>query len=197
MEGFEQKIPEYKKVLEHPMDFGVALKVLPSKGNLVYEYNPFRNYRLTQIGYLYKNRLFTPRELLIELGKEEYSNKTDQECLDYIKGLSIWTDLDPTSETDPVIVEEGELTDFETDELSKLIEEAEFKADNTCELCGSTENIGKKLGWITTCCEECAKKIAKNGYYEIIRWRPNNIADGLKWYETNKQGEMIPQYKEK
>lgn len=118
MEGFEQKIPEYKKVLEHPMDFGVALKVLPSKGNLVYEYNPFRNYRLTQTGYLYKNRLFTPRELLIELGKEEYSNKTDQECLDYIKGLSSWTDLVPTSETDPVLVEEGELTDFETDELS-------------------------------------------------------------------------------
>lgn len=88
-------------------------------------------------------------------------------------------------------------TNFETDELSKLIEEAEFKADNTCELCGSTEKVGKKLGWITTCCEECAKKIAKNGYYEIIRWRPNNIVDGLKWYEINKQGEMIPQYTNK
>lgn len=119
MEGFEQKIPEYKKVLEYPMDFGVALKVLPSKGNLVYEYNPFRNYRLTQTGYLYKNRLFTPRELLIELGQiKEDSPKTDEECLDDIKNIGSWSGIVPTSETDPVLVEEGELTDFETDELS-------------------------------------------------------------------------------
>jgi len=45
-----------------------ALKVLPTEGNLVYEYNPFRNYRLSETGYIYKNRLYSPRELLIELG---------------------------------------------------------------------------------------------------------------------------------
>ena len=47
MEKFNSITPEYQKVLKHQMDFGVALKMLPSKGNLVYEYNPFRNYRLT------------------------------------------------------------------------------------------------------------------------------------------------------
>lgn len=88
-------------------------------------------------------------------------------------------------------------TNFQTNELSKLIEEAEFKADNTCELCGSTEKVGKTLGWITTCCEECAKKIAKNNYSEYIRWIPNNKEEGLKWYEINKQGEIKPQHKEK
>ena len=88
-------------------------------------------------------------------------------------------------------------TNFQTNELYRLIEEAELKADNTCELCGSTDKVGKTLGWITTCCEECAKKIAKNSYSEYIRWRPNNIVDGLKWYEINKQGEMIPQYTNK
>lgn len=118
MAKFEQNELKYNSVLKHGMDFGVALKVLPSKGNLVYEYNPFRNYRLTQTGYLYKNRLYTPSELLKELGQiPEDSDKTDEQCLDIIKGYTSWEGKVPTSETDPVLVEEGELTDFETDEL--------------------------------------------------------------------------------
>jgi hypothetical protein len=31
----------------------VLTKVVPTKGNLVYEYNPFRNYRLNQNMYEY------------------------------------------------------------------------------------------------------------------------------------------------
>lgn len=59
----------YKPILgTDGIKFGVGLKILPSKGNLVYEYNPLRNYRLTQTGYLYKDRLYSPRELWIELG---------------------------------------------------------------------------------------------------------------------------------
>jgi hypothetical protein len=33
------------------IQFNSMLKMLPQKGNLVYEYNPFRNYRLTENKY--------------------------------------------------------------------------------------------------------------------------------------------------
>lgn len=110
----------YDKVLKASMKFAVGLKVLPTKGNLVYEYNPFRNYRLSETGYLYKNRLYTPKELLIELGViEEDSELTNDECLDKIKASGSWESMGvPSTETDPTLVEAGELTDFETDELS-------------------------------------------------------------------------------
>lgn len=45
------------------INFNVQTKVLPTKGNLVYEYNPFRNYRLTQIKYEYQEQLYTEQEL--------------------------------------------------------------------------------------------------------------------------------------
>lgn len=109
---------QYSPVLKQSMEFGVGLKVLPTKGNLVYEYNPFRNYRLSETGYMYKNRLYTPKELLIELGVASEED-TNEECLEILKGYGkTWpSGLIPTTETDPVLVEAGELTDFETDEL--------------------------------------------------------------------------------
>lgn len=45
------------------ISFNVQTKILPTKGNLVYEYNPFRNYRLTQIKYEYQEQLYTEQEL--------------------------------------------------------------------------------------------------------------------------------------
>ena len=65
-------------------------------------------------------------------------------------------------------------TSFETDELSELISNAEDESSKTCELCGSKEHVGHTFGWITTCCEECAKKMAKN---KIVRWKPNDSKD--------------------
>lgn len=56
---------------------------------------------------------------MVELGKiTEGSPLTDQGCLDIISELTDWKSLVPDSETDPVLVEAGELTDFETSELS-------------------------------------------------------------------------------
>lgn len=50
-----------------------------------------------------------------------------------------------------------------TPELIKLIEEAEDKSYNICELCGSEEDIGQIAdGWITTCCRKCAENMAKS-----------------------------------
>lgn len=135
----EPKEIEYKKVLNNSIDFNTALKVLPTTGNLVYEYNPFRNYRLSQTSYLYKSRLYSPKELLKELGKTEIElpneegsitlkleEATNEQCLQYIdqqssstEGTISWKNLGvPETEQDPILYEPGELTDFETNELS-------------------------------------------------------------------------------
>ena len=116
---FQNGTITYAKVLPNPINFAVGLKRLPTKGNLVYEYNPLRNYRLSQTGYLYKNRLFTPKELLIELGVKDETS-TEEECLQILESYeNTWpTGLIPSSEEDPVLVEAGELTDFETSELA-------------------------------------------------------------------------------
>jgi hypothetical protein len=41
-----------------------------------------------------------------------------------------------------------------------MICKAERESANTCELCGTKNNIGTTSGWITTCCLDCAKKIS-------------------------------------
>lgn len=118
MNKFSNEQIKYNPVLSKDIQFGVALKVTPSKGNLVYEYNPFRNYRLSQTAYFYKNRLFSPRELLIELGKiTQDAQKSDEECINIISNFTSWKGIIPESESDPVLLEAGELTDFETNEL--------------------------------------------------------------------------------
>jgi hypothetical protein len=43
----------WTKLFNDNIKFNVQTKVLPSKGNLVYEYNPFRNYRLSSAMYEY------------------------------------------------------------------------------------------------------------------------------------------------
>lgn len=98
------------------INFNVQTKVLPTKGNLVYEYNPFRNYRLTQNKYEYKDQLYTLDELAQKFQitpnkeKTEWWQKTSN-------GLSV--KIDPG---EIVLHEKGELMDFVTDELSFDIE---------------------------------------------------------------------------
>ena len=111
MSQFSEGEIKYKPVLLNDIQFGVALKVTPSKGNLVYEYNPFRNYRLSQITYFYKNRLFSPRELLIELGQiTQDAQKSDEQCIEIISEFTSWKGIIPESESNPVLLEAGELT---------------------------------------------------------------------------------------
>lgn len=109
----------YERVINSDIKLMTALKVLPTEGNLVYEYNPFRNYRLSETGYIYKNRLYSPRELLIELGViQSDDSRTNSECLELIKQYDSWKDIVSDIDEDPTLVEAGELTDFETSELS-------------------------------------------------------------------------------
>lgn len=81
----------------------------------------------------------------------------------------------------------GELrfyTNFYTDELKNLIRQAEEESYSTCELCGTKTNVGKTLGWITTCCKNCAKEIAK---HHSIKWKPLNEND-IKYYIFDTDG---------
>lgn len=59
---------------------------------------------------------------------------------------------------------------FETDELSDMIQKAESDSWETCEFCGSKENIGHTSKWIMTICHDCIKKNAVKSGIEK-RWR--------------------------
>lgn len=59
----------FKKIFSSDSDqksikFDSLFKYLPQKGNMVYEYNPFRNYRLTENKYFYKNKFYSEQELI-------------------------------------------------------------------------------------------------------------------------------------
>lgn len=94
----------WQKVLNYNMPLNIMLNTLPTKGNLVYEYNPFRNYRLTTSTYLYKGEYYTEKEL-----KDMYNITMAQD-------KQSWAGV-PKNETDPILFEEGQLVDFVTDEF--------------------------------------------------------------------------------
>ena len=80
----------------------VQTEVIPTKGNIVYEYNPFRNYRISKNMYEYKNGLYSLEELNTLFG---ITMSSDQKS---------WIG---TYEEQPLLREKGELCDFITDEL--------------------------------------------------------------------------------
>lgn len=54
---------DWIKLFDENISLDVQTKMLPTKGNLVYEYNPFRNYRITQNMYEYKEQLYSLGDL--------------------------------------------------------------------------------------------------------------------------------------
>ena len=52
------------EVLKAPIHITFAFKTLKDKGNLVYEYNPFNNYRLTKEMFEYDNSLWDYSKLV-------------------------------------------------------------------------------------------------------------------------------------
>ena len=54
---------EWFKLFSSDISLNVQTKTLPTEGNLVYEYNPLRNYRITQNMYEYKNQLYSLGDL--------------------------------------------------------------------------------------------------------------------------------------
>ena len=93
--------------LNQTFNFGVAIKTTPTEGNLVYEYNPFYNYRLNHTMIHYKNRLMEIDEFCREVGITQ----------EQLESTTSWEDIIPPNETPPVVYQKGQLVDFETDEL--------------------------------------------------------------------------------
>lgn len=95
--------------------FRLALKTLPEEGNLVYEYNPFYNYRLNETKILFRDKLYTIEEFSKEFGVEyeDDSFKLNGET------LTSWKDVPGifSTEAPPVVYQKGQLTNFETNEL--------------------------------------------------------------------------------
>lgn len=94
----------WQPLLNNELLFEVNTQVMPTKGNLVYEYNPFRNYRLSQNMLEYKGDYYTQKQLENKFGIVIKENK--------------WKKGDVDVSQDITLHEKGELVDFITDELS-------------------------------------------------------------------------------
>lgn len=102
--------------LPQKITFNVQTKVLPTKGNMVYEYNPFRNYRLTQNKYEYKDQLYTLDEL-----SEKFQITPNEDHTEWRQQISSALSV-PLGSSEITLHEKGELVDFITNELSFDIE---------------------------------------------------------------------------
>lgn len=104
----------FTKPLEKSIDFGIMSKILPSKGNMAWEYNPFRNYRLSEAKYYFRGKFFSKKELEEELGSPILDGEKDWTRYKYPKlpnGIQSYED-------DPILYDKNQLIDFDTDELS-------------------------------------------------------------------------------
>lgn len=102
------------KPLEKSIDFGIMSKILPSKGNMAWEYNPFRNYRLSEAKYYFRGKFFPKEELEKELGSSISDKDKDWTRYKYPRlpnGIQSYED-------DPIFYDKNQLVDFDTDELS-------------------------------------------------------------------------------
>ena len=91
------------------MNIQTLTKVLPTKGQLVYEYNPFRNYRCTQRMFEYKGDYYTLDQLY-----SKFKITPDVEKGVWLKNGNENSELS----NDITLYEPGQLIDFITDELN-------------------------------------------------------------------------------
>lgn len=112
------------------LNFRLAVKTLPQEGNLVYEYNPFRNFRLEEDKFFYRGKYYNAEELVTQLnsiypinliydsGQIKYNN--GENVVELINWSAIkWGDNEGIPpEDEPILYESGSLVDFETNELS-------------------------------------------------------------------------------
>ena len=117
----------FQPVIKDPLSFNSAYKVLQQEGNLVYEYNPFRNYRLSKQAFEYQNHIYTLSELKSKFNiilkiKDKEDKEVSGEISDsQLSADNTWEWYENGSKLSisesPIIRKPGELVDFETDEL--------------------------------------------------------------------------------
>ena len=99
-------------------------QIIPTKGNLAWEYNPFRNYRLTKPKYYFRGKFFSKEELELELDPTGLTKIPDKIPED--TKTKIWENFTQKYlkngitpyENDPIFYDEGQLVDFDTDEFN-------------------------------------------------------------------------------
>lgn len=97
---FENSSIVFKEPLSRPIEFDLMLKIVPTKGNIVYEYNPFKNYRIDADMFEYKGHFYT----IDELKEKGITNNGDS-----------WSGL--VDDDKPILYESGCIIDFETEQL--------------------------------------------------------------------------------
>ena len=117
---------DFEKILPYKIEVTSAYKVINQQGNLVYEYNPFRNYRLSTYQFEYKNYLYSLQELEEKFSITLYSKDTQDK---YTQITEITDDIlskelkwkingtDMNNSKAPILRRPGELVDFVTDQL--------------------------------------------------------------------------------
>lgn len=95
-------------------------KILPTKGNLAWEYNPFRNYRIDSPKYYFRNKFFTKEELELELDPTGNTKIPEDESTKTWDGFRYPTLQNGIHdyEDDPIFYDVNQLVDFDTDELT-------------------------------------------------------------------------------
>lgn len=146
-------------------------------GNLVYYEDKEGNFPI--IDKEFELYIPYPFELFgVECGKGW--NKLIQPLFEYIENYNQNKAKDEQIKVLQVKEKFGSLryyTNFTTPELRDMIDDAEDRSYHTCEICGSTENIGHTTGWITTLCHDCVKKnVIENNNHRIWIKDDNNKA---------------------
>lgn len=110
---------EFKAPLISPIEFGLMSKIIPTKGNLAWEYNPLRNYRITEPKYYFRGKFFSKEELELELdptGATKIPEDNSVKDWGNFKYPALPNGIQPY-EDDPIFYDKNQLTDFDTDEL--------------------------------------------------------------------------------
>lgn len=110
---------EFKAPLISPIEFGLMSKIIPTKGNLAWEYNPLRNYRITELKYYFRGKFFSKEELELELdptGATKIPEDNSVKDWGNFKYPALPNGIQPY-EDDPIFYDKNQLTDFDTDEL--------------------------------------------------------------------------------
>lgn len=110
---------EFKAPLIDSIEFGLMSKIVPTKGNLAWEYNPLRNYRITEPKYYFRGKFFSKEKLELELDPTGYNKIPENDSVkDWrnFKYPALPNGIQPY-EDDPIFYDRNQLTDFDTDEL--------------------------------------------------------------------------------
>ena len=101
------------------LNLGLMYKVIPTEGNMAWEYNPFRNYRITEPKYYFRNKFFSKEELELELdptGNIKISENNSVKDWEDFKYPALPNGI-KDYEDDPIFYDKNQLADFDTNEL--------------------------------------------------------------------------------